>query len=59
MLELLGYSKVRLLTNNPDKIASLKAAGVKVVARVPHSFPDNKHNHDYLRTKAEKAGHLL
>jgi GTP cyclohydrolase II len=59
MLELLGYSKVRLMTNNPDKIASLKAAGVKVVARVPHSFPDNKHNHDYLRTKAEKAGHLL
>jgi GTP cyclohydrolase II len=59
MLELLGYSKVRLMTNNPDKIAGLKAAGVKVVARMQHSFPDNKHNHDYLRTKAEKAGHLL
>jgi GTP cyclohydrolase II len=59
MLELLGYAKVRLLTNNPDKVAALKAAGVKVVARVPHVFPDNEHNRAYLRTKAAKAGHLL
>jgi GTP cyclohydrolase II len=59
MLELLGYRKVRLLTNNPDKVAALKAAGVKVVARVPHVFPDNEHNRAYLRTKAAKAGHLL
>jgi len=59
MLELLGYKSVRLLTNNPDKIKGLKAAGVKVVGRLQHSFPDNKHNHDYLRTKATRAGHLL
>jgi GTP cyclohydrolase II len=59
MLELLGYKSVRLLTNNPDKAASLEAAGVKVVERVPHAFPDNEHNRAYLKTKAAKAGHLL
>jgi len=59
MLELLGYKSVRLLTNNPDKVAGLKAAGVRVVARVHHAFPENEHNRAYLRTKAEKAGHLL
>jgi len=59
MLRLLGYKSVRLLTNNPQKVAALKAAGVNVVARVRHAFPDNEHNRAYLRTKAEKAGHLL
>ncbi len=59
MLGLLGYKSVRLLTNNPDKVTALEAAGVKVVMRVPHAFPDNEHNRAYLRTKAEKAGHLL
>ena len=41
------------------KVAALEAAGVKVVERVPHAFPDNAHNRAYLETKAEKAGHLL
>lgn len=59
MLTLLGYSKVRLMTNNPDKVRALEAAGVEVAERVPHSFPDNLHNRDYLKTKAEKGGHLL
>jgi GTP cyclohydrolase II len=59
MLALLGYTKVRLMTNNPDKMRALDAAGIKVVERVPHSFPDNVHNRDYLRVKALKAGHLL
>ena len=59
MLRLLGYSKVKLMTNNPDKMRALEAAGIEVVERVPHSFPDNAHNRDYLRTKAEKGGHLL
>jgi GTP cyclohydrolase II len=59
MLRLLGYSKVRLLTNNPDKVRALQAAGIEVTERVPHSFPDNAHNRDYLRVKAEKGGHLF
>ncbi len=59
MLQLLGYKAVRLLTNNPHKVAALKAAGVRVAARVRHAFPDNEHNRAYLKTKAEKAGHLL
>jgi GTP cyclohydrolase II len=59
MLKELGYKSIRLLTNNPDKVAALKAAGVNVVARVRHAFPSNEHNRAYLRTKAEKAGHLF
>ena len=59
MLRLLGYSKVRLLTNNPDKVRALQTAGIDVTERVPHAFPDNAHNRDYLRVKAEKGGHLL
>ncbi|MBS0469931.1 MAG: GTP cyclohydrolase II [Proteobacteria bacterium] len=59
MLKLLGYTSVRLMTNNPEKVAGLKAAGVKVAARVRHAFPDNVHNRAYLQTKAARAGHLL
>jgi GTP cyclohydrolase II len=59
MLKLLGYNKVRLLTNNPDKVRALEAAGIEVAERVPHTFPENAHNRDYLRVKAQKAGHLL
>jgi len=59
MLALLGYKSVRLLTNNPEKVAALTAEGIAVVERVPHAFPGNVHNRGYLRTKAEKAGHLF
>ncbi len=59
MLTLLGYKSVRLLTNNPEKLTGLEAAGVSVAERVAHAFPDNEHNRAYLRTKAEKGGHLL
>jgi GTP cyclohydrolase II len=59
MLRLLGYSKVKLMTNNPDKMRALEAAGIEVSERVPHTFPDNVHNRDYLRVKAEKGGHLF
>jgi GTP cyclohydrolase II len=58
MLSLLRYKSVRLMTNNPDKVDSLNAYGVSVVERVPHSFPSNAHNENYLATKA-RAGHLL
>lgn len=59
MLTLLGYRKVRLMTNNPDKVRALEAVGITVVERVPHSFPGNVHNRDYLRAKVEKGGHLF
>lgn len=59
MLELLGFRSVRLMTNNPKKVDALKAAGIDVRERVPHTFPATAHNRDYLRTKAEKSGHLL
>jgi len=59
MLGLLGFHKVRLLTNNPDKITALNAAGIEVVERVPHAFASNRYNEGYLLTKALKAGHLL
>ncbi|TWB75368.1 GTP cyclohydrolase II [Nitrospirillum amazonense] len=59
MLKALGFTAVRLMTNNPDKLSQLARWGVQVVDRVPHIFPANGHNIAYLRTKAEKAGHLL
>jgi GTP cyclohydrolase II len=58
MLSLLRYKSVRLMTNNPDKVDGLNAYGVTVVERVPHAFPSNAHNENYLATKA-RAGHLL
>jgi GTP cyclohydrolase II len=58
MLSLLGYSKVRLLTNNPAKVEALKAAGIEVIERVPHRFAATAHSRAYLASKA-KAGHLL
>lgn len=59
MLRHLGISSIRLMTNNPDKVEQLRAAGIEVAERVPHRFPSNGHNELYLRTKAEKSGHLL
>ena len=58
MLRALGIDCVRLLTNNPNKVASLEAAGITVVERVPHHMPANPHNADYLATKRKKSGHL-
>jgi GTP cyclohydrolase II len=59
MLEALGISRIRLLTNNPDKIAALTACGIEVVEREAHSFAPNGENDHYLATKAERFGHLL
>jgi len=59
MLRHLGYSKVRLMTNNPDKVAGLEQLGIAVVERVPHAFVANDHNAFYLSIKAKKGGHLL
>jgi len=59
MLELMGFKRVRLLTNNPIKVDALSECGVDVVERVPHHFPANKHNETYLKTKAARSGHLI
>lgn len=59
MLELLGVGAIRLMTNNPAKVAAFEAAGVAVSERVPHSLPPNPHNARYLATKRDRAGHLL
>lgn len=59
MLHQLGISRVRLLTNNPEKVSALARCGVEVVERVPHSFPSNQHNEAYLRTKQARSGHLF
>ncbi len=59
MLVLLGQERVRLLTNNPAKVAGLEAAGVRVVERVPHALPANPHNARYLATKRDRTGHQL
>jgi GTP cyclohydrolase II len=58
MLRALGIDAVRLLTNNPNKVAGLEAAGIAVVERVAHHMPANPHNADYLATKRKKSGHL-
>jgi GTP cyclohydrolase II len=58
MLRALGITEVRLLTNNPNKVAGLEEAGIKVVERVAHHMPANPHNADYLDTKRKKSGHL-
>ncbi|HEX6742185.1 MAG TPA: GTP cyclohydrolase II [Sphingomicrobium sp.] len=58
MLRALGIDRVRLLTNNPGKVAGLEAAGIEVVERVAHHMPANPHNADYLATKRKKSGHL-
>ena len=59
MLEALGTARIRLLTNNPEKLTALAACGVEIVGREPHSFAPNGVNDEYLATKAARFGHLL
>ena len=59
MLVELGIKRVRLLTNNPDKLAALAACGVEVVGREAHAFAPNGVNDEYLNTKAARFGHML
>lgn len=59
MLKLLGVASVRLLTNNPDKVAALESNGIAVTERVPHAMPANPHNAHYLDTKRIRTGHIL
>ncbi|MEJ7604996.1 MAG: GTP cyclohydrolase II [Bryobacteraceae bacterium] len=59
ILNFLGVRQVRLLSNNPEKIAALEKAGIEVVERVPCQVPPIATTEYYLRTKKEKLGHLL
>ncbi|HEY0413327.1 MAG TPA: GTP cyclohydrolase II [Allosphingosinicella sp.] len=59
MLALLGQDEVRLLTNNPRKVAGLEAAGTKVAQQVPLKAGENPHNRGYLATKRRRSGHSL
>ncbi|HXF39985.1 MAG TPA: GTP cyclohydrolase II [Blastocatellia bacterium] len=58
ILKQLGLRRVRLLSNNPDKIAALAAAGFEV-ERVPLEVEPHERTRDYLKTKKDKMGHLL
>ena len=59
MLNHLQVKNIRLMTNNPRKIAALESLGFNVVERVPLQLDSNPHNAKYLATKAGKLGHLM
>lgn len=59
ILKQLGVKQVRLLSNNPDKVAALENAGITVAERVPCEVVPSSHAEEYLRTKQEKLGHLF
>ena len=59
MLELLGVTSIRLLTNNPEKVAGIEAEGITVAERLPLQIAANPHNAHYLATKRDRTGHKL
>src|SRR5208282_3713449 len=58
-LKMLGVKRVRLMTNNPDKVAALEAAGIEVVERVSAEVESQESFAGYLKTKQEKMGHIV
>jgi len=59
VLKQLGVNSVRLMTNNPEKVAALETAGIKVVERISAEIEPQESFADYVRTKQEKMGHIL
>jgi 3,4-dihydroxy 2-butanone 4-phosphate synthase/GTP cyclohydrolase II len=59
IIKLLGLHKIRLMSNNPDKVRALRQAGLEIVERVPLEVKAHQTAHKYLLTKKEKMGHLL
>jgi GTP cyclohydrolase II len=59
VLKALGVTRVKLMTNNPEKVSALGRHGVQVVTRIPLQVGHNAHNASYLSTKASKLGHLF
>lgn len=57
ILEDLGFSRIRLMTNNPAKVSALEAAGIEVAERVPLVVQPGPHNERYLETKRRRMGH--
>ena len=58
MLEALGLRRIRLMTNNPAKVAALQACGITVSARLSHVIAANGVDDGYLATKVQRFGHL-
>ena len=56
ILRQLGYTSIRLLTNNPDKIDQVQKANIKVTERVPLITETKPHNKDYMKTKKIRTG---
>ena len=59
ILKALDIKRVRLLSNNPDKVAALERAGIQVTERVPCEVAPTEYTEEYLKTKQEKLGHLF
>ncbi len=59
VLKLLGVSQVKLMTNNPDKVAALESAGISVVERISAEVESQETFERYVRTKQEKMGHIV
>jgi GTP cyclohydrolase II len=59
LLKRLGFAQIRLMTNNPAKIAMMETQGLNVVERVALKVGETDQNRNYLMTKAVKSGHLL
>ena len=59
ILKNIGVKSLRLLTNNPEKINDLVKYGIEVTERVPLQINDNRYDHDYLKVKQTKMGHLF
>ena len=59
ILRLLGFTSVRLITNNPEKVEALEAFGITVAERIPPTSPAEPTSARYLQTKREKMGHLV
>jgi GTP cyclohydrolase II len=59
VLRALGVRRVRLMSNNPDKVRQLEAAGIQVVERIPCQPRTSRRSRAYLRVKKHKMGHLL
>lgn len=59
ILRLLGISKIKLLTNNPDKVSGLELQNIEVTERIPLIIHANKYNKKYLRTKQRKMNHMF